>query len=238
MVDVEGGFVELGFEGGDGLLEGGDLGLDGGELALFFLGNLAGFSGGLGLGEGFGFEALQGVQLGGGERGALFLVVAVVAGAEVEAAFTFKGEQAVADAVEEIAVVADDEDAAGEGEHGFFEDAHGLQVEVVGGLIEDEEVAAAAEDFGEEDAALLAAGEFFDPHGDAVVGKEEAFEVGADVEFFIAKGDELGIASDFFHDTFGGVKQEALLIDVVEDGFFADGDFAFVGVAQAHEEPE
>ena len=54
-----------------------------------------------------------------------------------------------ADAIEKIAVVADHDDAAVEVEQRFLEQAQRGEIEVVGRLVEDEDVAAALEDFRE-----------------------------------------------------------------------------------------
>ncbi len=63
------------------------------------------------------------------------------------------------DAVEEPAVVGDDDGAAGEGEQRLLERAQRVDVEVVGRLVEQQHVAAAAQQLGEVQAVALAAGE-------------------------------------------------------------------------------
>ena len=93
----------------------------------------------------------------------------------MDLAVAFEGDDAVADAVEKVAVVTDEQDDAGEVEEGFFEDAEGLEVKVVGGFVEHDDIAAATEDFGEEEATALAAGHDADLLGDAVVAEEETF---------------------------------------------------------------
>ena len=54
----------------------------------------------------------------------------------------FKCEDVGADAVEEEAVVADDHGAAGEVDKGVLQGAEGFDVEVVGGLVEQKDIAA------------------------------------------------------------------------------------------------
>ena len=77
------------------------------------------------------------------ESALLFLeVVVVVAFAVNDAAFAFKRDDASADAIEEIAIVADNNDDTFEGKERFFEHAERGEIEVVGGFVEDEEVAA------------------------------------------------------------------------------------------------
>ena len=64
-----------------------------------------------------------------------------------------------AQAVKEEAVVGDDDGAAGEVFDGGFKRLQGFDVEVVGGFVEEEDVAVAAQEFGEVDAVAFAAGE-------------------------------------------------------------------------------
>src|SRR5581483_5545410 len=66
------------------------------------------------------------------------------------------------DAVEEVAVVRDDDRAAGELLQRVLEDSKRLEVEVVRRLVEDDDVAALAEEFRELDAIALAAREVAD----------------------------------------------------------------------------
>jgi hypothetical protein len=74
------------------------------------------------------------------------LVVLEVALEPFDVGVALEGEDVGADAVEEEAVVADDDGAAGEVDEGVLEGAQGLDVEVVGGLVEEEDVAAGAEE--------------------------------------------------------------------------------------------
>ena len=64
-----------------------------------------------------------------------------------------------ADAVEEPAVVADDEGDACKFFDGFFEGAQGVDVEVVGGFVEQDDVGAFGEGLGEMDAVAFTARE-------------------------------------------------------------------------------
>ena len=85
------------------------------------------------------------------------------------------------EAVEEVAVVGDDDERAGVAEQGFQEDLLRGQVEVVRGLVEEEAVGGLEEELGEGKAAPLAAGE--DAHAlvDGVAREEEGAEEAADV---------------------------------------------------------
>jgi hypothetical protein len=61
------------------------------------------------------------------------------------------------DAVEEPAIVADDDDAAGERLQARLERTERVDIEVVGGLVEQQDVAAGLEQLGQMDAVALAA---------------------------------------------------------------------------------
>ena len=75
-------------------------------------------------------------------------------------AVAFHHQQVRADAVEEEAVVADDHGAAGEVDQRLLQHPHRGHVEVVGRLVQQQQVAAAAEHFGQVDAVPLAARTF------------------------------------------------------------------------------
>ena len=71
-------------------------------------------------------------------------------------------EDPAGDVVEEVAVVGDDQHRAGEVAQVLFEPARGLGVEVVGRLVEQQQVGLAEQQRAERDAALLAARELGD----------------------------------------------------------------------------
>ena len=77
-------------------------------------------------------------------------------------AVALEGEDVRRDAVEEPAIVADHDDAAGELDDRVLERAQRVDVEVVGRLVEQQHVAAALQQLGEVDAVPLAAGEIAD----------------------------------------------------------------------------
>ena len=86
----------------------------------------------------------------------------VVAGEVLDVAIAVEYEEVVDDFVHKISVVADDDDAAAEGGEVVLKDVEGGDIEVVGGLIEDEEVGVLHEDHAELEAPALAAGELVD----------------------------------------------------------------------------
>src|SRR5690606_16698002 len=79
-----------------------------------------------------------------------------------DAAAAVEFEDPAGDLVEEIPVVGDDEDRALVFDEVFLEPGDGLGVEMVGGLVEQQEVGGLEQQPAEGDAALLAAGEIVD----------------------------------------------------------------------------
>ena len=75
-----------------------------------------------------------------------------------DVAVAFEGEDVGRQPVEEEAVVADDDRAAGEILERCFQGAQGFDVEVVGRLVEQQDIAAFLEHLGEVDAVAFAAG--------------------------------------------------------------------------------
>src|SRR4051812_18400880 len=89
---------------------------------------------------------------------AVSLVFAVISIKVFHVAIPLEGEDMRCYAVEEPAVVADDDCAAGEILQGFFECPHGVYIEVIRGLVEKDDVAARSEHLGEMHPVPLAAG--------------------------------------------------------------------------------
>src|SRR5258708_1345672 len=90
------------------------------------------------------------------------LVVLVVPLEPDGGAVPLEGEHVRRDPVEEPAVVADDDDAAAELQERVLERAQRVDVEVVGRLVEEQQIAAALEELGEMDAVALTAREVLD----------------------------------------------------------------------------
>ncbi len=111
------------------------------------------------------------------------------------------------DLLDEGGVMADHDDCAGVIFEVFADDFLGVGVEVVGRLVEDDEVRALEEDFAEGDAGFFAGGEDADFFVDIVAIEEEVREGGA----------EFGVG-------------EVVACDVFEDGAAFVEDFEFLGV--------
>lgn len=103
----------------------------------------------------------------------------------------FEGQDVRADAVEEEAVVGDDDGAACEIDQGVFEGAQGLDVKVVGRFIEEEDVAAGFQEFGHVDAVAFAAREAADLFLLVAAFEVEGRAVGAGVHLGVAQLDHL-----------------------------------------------
>jgi hypothetical protein len=86
-------------------------------------------------------------------------VIGPVADVHLRNRVAFEDDQVRADAVEEPAVVADDQGGACEFGQGLFEGAQGVDVQVVGGFVEEQDVGAFGEGLGEMDAVAFSARE-------------------------------------------------------------------------------
>jgi len=76
-------------------------------------------------------------------------------------AVAFKRQNVGADAIQKIAVVADNEGDAGESDERFFEHAQGWQIQIVRRFVENQKVAAAFQNAREQETAAFATGQFF-----------------------------------------------------------------------------
>ena len=165
--------------------------------------------------------------------GFAFEVVAVVAGVGVELA-AVDLDDAGGDAVEEVAVVGDEEDGTGEVAEVIFEPDDGFGIEVVGGFVEQEDVWLGDEGAGEGDAAFFATGEGVD---EAVGGGgAEAAHEGVDAGVEVPAVEQLDLVEEFgFLVAFDGAgfvavdEDEEVCsagADVSEDGgLFVEGEF-------------
>ncbi len=107
--------------------------------------------------------------------------VGIAAGVFGPAAVTFGDDDAGHDAVEEVAVMADEDDGAGvTGQH-FLEHVQCFEIEVVGRLVEHEHVRGLGECAGEHEAAALTAGQHAQRCAALLGLKQEIAHVGDDV---------------------------------------------------------
>ncbi|OPZ82776.1 MAG: hypothetical protein BWY76_02605 [bacterium ADurb.Bin429] len=132
--------------------------------------------------------------------------------------------------------MADHHRAAGEGLDGFFQRAQGIHVQVVGGLVEEDDIRPLREHLRQVNAVALAAGEI--AHLLLLVGALEikAGDVGAGIERPPADGDGLLPAADLFPYGVVAVQRLATLVHVGELYRLSDGDDARIRLHRAGDE--
>jgi hypothetical protein len=140
--------------------------------------------------------------------------------------------------VEEEPVVGDDEGGAREHEERLLERPQRVDVEVVGGLVEQQQVAAAAQQLGEVHAVALAAGQ--GAHLALLVGpaEVEAGRVGARVHLALADLDVVVAVRDLLPDGLLGVERVAALVHVGQLDRLAEPQRAGVGLLVADDHPK
>ena len=160
--------------------------------------------------------------------------------------------------VEEVAIVRDEDEAVGVVIEVFLEPVAGFEVEVVGGLIQEQKRRLLQEQFGERDAHLPATGELFGRPLPVFLGEAEAAEDGADlvvervdvvgvhevgdVRVALGGGGVLGalvvVLGELGGEIFGLLFEAAELVEdgeaLLEDGFAAHGEAVLREVAEGH----
>src|SRR5262245_45884615 len=131
-------------------------------------------------------------------------------------AVALEGEDVRGDAVEEPAVVADHDRAAGEVEQRLLERAQRVDVEVVRRLVQQENVAAGTEQLREMDAVALAARELADRLLLVAALEVEPTRVLPRVHLTPAELDRVPAAADLLPDRVLGLERGARLVDVCE----------------------
>src|SRR4051812_36778720 len=155
-----------------------------------------------------------------------------------DVAVPFEGEDVGGEAVEEEAVVADHHRAAGEILERVLEGAQGLDVEVVGRLVEQEDVAALLEHLGHVDPVALAAGELADLLLLVLALEVEGADIGAGADLVLAEAEHVAAARDLLPDVLAGVEVVAGLVDIAQANRLADPDRAGIGLLLAADELE
>jgi hypothetical protein len=160
---------------------------------------------------------------------AVSFIGGVVAFEPDDPALSFEGEDVRRDPIEEPTVVANDDGAAGEVLESLFERTHGVDIEVIGRLVEEEDVGARFESLGEVDAVALPSGEGTDPLLLIRSREIEAGDIGAGVDLSIAEEKGLLSIGDLLPDGGIGAKGIAALIDIGEPDGLTDAKVAVVG---------
>ena len=132
--------------------------------------------------------------------------------------------------IEEEAIVADDHRAAGEGFQGFLKRPQRLDVEIVGRLVEQEDVAALLEHLGHVDTVAFAARQLADLFLLVLPAEIERADISTRAHFLFAEAKDLQFVGDFLPDIFRGIEVIAALVDITELDGRADVDLALVGL--------
>ena len=106
-------------------------------------------------------------------------IVRIGAGKPLDMRVTLEGEHVGRHTIEKPAIVRNHQHRAGEGEDGVFERPEGVDIEIVGGLVEHEDVGALFEHLREVDAVAFAARELFDRFLLVRSGEVEPSHIGA-----------------------------------------------------------
>ena len=146
-----------------------------------------------------------------------------------EDAVVLEGDDLIADAIEKIAVVRNTDDRAVEIGERLFEHAERGQVEVVGRLVEHNEVAAILEHLRQHESRTLTAGEQIDAFVDALIVEEKTPQIIARAERLIAEHQLFVAVGNFVEQRAGAIELHAGLIDVIHLYSFASDRAAFAG---------
>ena len=204
-IGLDSGIVESGLRGGLAGFGCGDLLLDGGVLASLFVGEL--FLSGRGGPDACSIPhspnggADVGHPLASDGPDASLLAALLVApffplqviGEGGGIASAIEAEDDGGDAVEQITVVGDQDERALEFEESFFEDLQGGNVEVVGGLVEQEDVGGLEHEARDQDAGALSATEAADRLIELLGGEEKTVSPGGNVNHTVLEDDGVGV---------------------------------------------
>ena len=125
--------------------------------------------------------------------------------------------------------MGDEDERALEFEEGFFEDLEGGNVEIVGGLVEQEDVGGLEHEAGDEDAGALASAEAADGLVELLGGEEKTIGPGGDVNDAILEDDGIGVRGEGAAQGERGIEL-ALLLEVDDFEMVGGADGAGVGL--------
>ncbi len=137
-----------------------------------------------------------------------------VVGKKLGAAAAVQAEHHGRDAIEQVAVVGDQHQGAGEIGEAVFEDFEGGNVEVVGGLVEQQDVGGLQHEAGDQDARLLAAGEA--GHGTVQLPgiEEKTLGPSGDVDGPVLEDDGIAVSAEPLSERLLAIQLFARLIEV------------------------
>jgi len=184
------------------------------------------------------FDPVRLVRGGAETRLPVPFVLGIVAVEPDHPALSLEGEDMGGDPVEKPAVMADDDGAAGKVLDRLFERPHGVHIQVVGRLVEEDDVRPLAEHARQVQPVPLAAGKHPYPLLLIVAGKVETGRIGPGVEGYLAQLDGLTPTGDRLPHALLRVEGGAALIDVGDLHRLADTDASCVGLFPAGDEAE
>src|SRR5690349_22028139 len=176
------------------------------------------------------FNAVRLVGFGAEATAAVGFVIGVIALEPFDAAVALEGEDVRRDTVEKPAVVADDDGAARIVEQCLLERAQRVDVEIVGRLVEQQEVGALLQHFGQMHAVALAARDLPDLFLLVRAAEVEQRAIGAAGDPAAAEIDLVLPAGDLLPDRVVRAERVARLVDIAELYGFADADMAGIGL--------
>ena len=118
--------------------------------------------------------------------------------------------------------MGNDHRAAGESQQGFFQRPQRFHVEIVGRLVEQQHIAATAQQLGQMHAVAFAAGQILDELLLIRSLEVEAANVGAGTDLIAAHRDQVEAIGDFLPDGLAAVEGIARLIDIGQPDGIAD----------------
>src|SRR5436190_9425398 len=151
-----------------------------------------------------------------GERAMALEPIAVAARVTAHFAVILEHERARDDRVEEIAVVADDEQCAVVFDEAFLERFQRLNIEVVGRLVEHEQIRRPREELRKDHAVALAARQRRDRRQRALRRKKKVREIGHDVLLVSMNGHVLAAFADDLGYGLARVELAAKLIEITD----------------------
>ena len=164
--------------------------------------------------------------------------VVVAAGVLDNPSPTLHHQRAGDDLVQEDAVVADEQQGAVEGGELLLEQLERLDIEVVGRLVEGQQVAGIEEEAGEEQAVALAPREHLDGCTGAGGLEEEVLQVGEDMARPAVHHDGLAPFGEVLRHALFGIQFRAQLVDAADLQPAAVGDAAGRGLQPARQQAQ
>src|SRR6516164_3005107 len=156
----------------------------------------------------------------------VLLVVLEIALEPFDVAFALERQDMGCNAVEEPAVMADDDGAAGKILERLFQRAQRIDVEIVGGLVEQQHVGARLEHLGEMDAIAFTARKLADLLLLVRAPEVERRAVGTRIHLALAQEHDIVAARDFLPDVLLALQRITGLVDISKMHRIADPDRA------------